>query len=129
MTLYWAAADMVCWSNDVYSYNMEQAKGHSGNNIITVIMRQKGVDLQTASDLVGEHFQTLMDRFLSVKNQLPSWGPSVDAIVTRYLKSMEHWIIGNLEWSFETQRYFGPLHAEIKTTRVVTLRPREEDED
>jgi len=129
MTLYWAAADMVCWSNDVYSYNMEQAKGHSGNNIVTVIMRQKGVDLQTASDLVGEHYKTLMDRFLSVKNQLPSWGPSVDAIVTRYLKSMGHWIIGNLEWSFETQRYFGPLHAEIKTTRVVTLRPREEDED
>ncbi|KAI0925898.1 Linoleate 10R-lipoxygenase cop4 [Taiwanofungus camphoratus] len=128
MTLYWAAADMVCWSNDVYSYNMEQAKGHSGNNIVTVLMRQKNVDLQTASDLVGEHFATLMDRFVTAKGGLPSWSPSVDAAVSDYVRAMEYWVTGNLEWSFETQRYFGVMHAEIKYTRLISLREREEEE-
>ncbi|KZT73096.1 terpenoid synthase [Daedalea quercina L-15889] len=125
MTLYWAAADMVCWANDVYSYNMEQAKGIGGNNIVTVLMHNKGVDLQTAVDLVGQHFKTLMDRFMEVKSRLPSWGSAVDQTVQMYVEAMEHWVSGNLEWSFETQRYFGPLHGEIKRTRIVPIRPHE----
>ncbi|PCH42339.1 terpenoid synthase [Wolfiporia cocos MD-104 SS10] len=129
MRLYWAAADMVCWSNDIYSYNMEQSKGIGGNNIVTVLMQDKGIDLQAASDLVGAHFDTLMRRFIATKKQLPSWGPAVDATVAGYVAAMEHWVIGNLEWSFETQRYFGALHAQIKDSLTVTLRPREQDDE
>ncbi|KAI0360075.1 terpenoid synthase [Trametes cingulata] len=127
MTLYWAAADMVCWSNDVYSYNMEQAKGHTGNNIVTVLMRQKAIDLQAASDLVGAHFAELMERFVETKKSLPSFGAGLDDAVARYVEAMEHWVIGNLEWSFESQRYFGAEHKRVKETRVVMLSPREED--
>jgi hypothetical protein len=32
-------------------------------------------------------------------------------------------------WSFETLRYFGPKHLEVKATRLVTLRPRERPEE
>ncbi|KZT07700.1 terpenoid synthase [Laetiporus sulphureus 93-53] len=129
MRLYWDAADMVCWSNDVYSYNMEQARGIDGNNIVTVLMRQKGINLQTAADLVGEHFKELMEDFIATRDSLPSWGAPVDAVVSNYVRAMEHWVIGNLEWSFETQRYFGARHTEIKKTRVVRLSPREEGDD
>lgn len=142
MCLYWAAADMVCWSNvsvqkpdlinsscspcqDVYSYDMEHSKGLGGNNIITVLQRARGIDLQTASDIVGGYFENLMDLFVGGKKRLPSWGPATDKDVTLYVSAMEHWIIGNLEWSFNTQRYFGPMVAEIKRTRVVTLTPKE----
>ncbi|KAI0370356.1 terpenoid synthase [Pilatotrama ljubarskyi] len=127
MTLYWAAADMVCWSNDVYSYNMEQAKGHTGNNIVTVLMRQKNIDLQAASDLVGAHFATLMNRFVETKRLLPTFGAGLDDAVARYVEAMEHWIIGNLEWSFESQRYFGAEHARVKETLVVMLNSADED--
>ena len=108
---------------------MEQAKGHHGNNIVTVLMKEKGVNLQTAANLVGEHFKTLMDRFVQSKKKLPSWGLTLDAAVAAYIKAMEHWTVGNLEWSFETQRYFGPTHAEIKRTRLVMLRPVEDGYD
>ncbi|KAI0077886.1 terpenoid synthase [Panus rudis PR-1116 ss-1] len=128
MNLYWAAADMVCWANDVYSYNMEQAKGHSGNNIVTVLMKAKNVDLQTASDLVGIKFNELMQTFISGKQGLPSWGPSTDNAVQAYIRAMEHWVVGNLDWSFETQRYFGAVHREVKRTRVVVLRPCDTEE-
>ena len=108
---------------------MEQARGIAGNNIVTVLMHDNKIDLQTAMDLVGEHFKTLMGRYAEAKTRLPSWGPSADEMVRKYVKAMDHWISGNIEWSFETQRYFGPLHAEIKKTRTVLLRPREEPED
>ncbi|KAI0784176.1 isoprenoid synthase domain-containing protein [Abortiporus biennis] len=125
MDLYWAAADMVCWANDLYSYNMEQAKGLGGNNIVAVLMQAKQVDLQTACDMVGDYFGKLMVRFIRGKKRLPSWDPKVDAIVTEYVEAMEYWVIGNLNWSFETQRYFGRFHGEVKRTLVVTLRPTE----
>ncbi|KAH9856521.1 terpenoid synthase [Lenzites betulinus] len=127
MTLYWAAADMVCWSNDVYSYNMEQAKGHSGNNIVTVLMREKNIGLQDAADLVGDHFAMLMNRFVETKKQLPSFGAELDDAVAQYVDALGHWVIGNLEWSFESQRYFGSEHMRVKDTRVIILSPADEN--
>lgn len=111
---------------DVYSYNMEQAKGHTGNNIVTVLMRQKKISLQEASDLIGAHFAALMNRFVEVKKQLPSFGAALDDAVAKYVVAMEHWVIGNLEWSFESQRYFGAEHTRVKETLVVVLSPAEE---
>ncbi|TFY60033.1 hypothetical protein EVG20_g7573 [Dentipellis fragilis] len=128
-SMYWAAADMVCWANDVYSYNMEQAKGHTGNNIVTVLMKATGLDLQGASDYIGEYYKVLMERYLADKARLPSFGsPALDRDVARYVQAMEYWPIGNLEWSFETNRYFGPRHDEVRRTRLIVLKPREEED-
>ncbi|TFY54399.1 hypothetical protein EVJ58_g8887 [Rhodofomes roseus] len=127
MRLHLAAVDMVCWSNDLYSYNMEQAMGHTGNNVMTVLMKSKNCDLQTAADHVGEHFKQLMDDFQADKARLPSWGPQMDAVVAKFVMAMETWVVGNCEWSFETQRYFGVQREEIKRTRVVELYPKRDE--
>ncbi|GLB40505.1 putative terpenoid synthase [Lyophyllum shimeji] len=129
MEIYWAAVDLVCWANDIYSYDMEQSKGISGNNIVTVLMAKRNMTLQEASDHVGAHCKELMDNFISAQARLPSWGSSVDSEVARYLQGLGCWVKGNLDWSFETQRYFGVRHLEIKETRLVTLRPREHPEE
>ncbi|KAL0954655.1 hypothetical protein HGRIS_003606 [Hohenbuehelia grisea] len=97
MDMYFAAVDMVAWSNDVYSYNMEQAKGHTGNNVVTVLMQWRNMTLQEASNHVGVHFQKLVDTYMSSKDKLPSWGAPVDADVARYVQAAGHWARGNLE--------------------------------
>ncbi|KZT64434.1 terpenoid synthase [Daedalea quercina L-15889] len=127
MRLHLAAVDMVCWSNDLYSYNMEQAMGHTGNNVMTVLMKSKDCDLQTAADHVGVHFKQLMDSFQADKARLPSWGPEMDAVVAKFVMAAETWVVGNCEWSFETQRYFGVQREEIKRTRIVKLYPKREE--
>ncbi len=76
---------------------MEQCKGHSGNNIVTVLMKEKHMDLQPAADYIGEYFKVLMDRFITKKAEIPSWGRKVDADVALYVEAMGHWIQGNLE--------------------------------
>ncbi|KIK10094.1 hypothetical protein K443DRAFT_126876 [Laccaria amethystina LaAM-08-1] len=119
---YWAACDFVCWANDVYSYDMEQAKGHTGNNIVTVLMNEKNLTLQQASDYIGVYCSDLVERYLTAKTRL---SPSLGLGPTRFIEALAYWMIGNLEWSFETVRYFGAKHAEIKMTRAVCLRPRE----
>ncbi|KAG6909950.1 Linoleate 10R-lipoxygenase cop4 [Tephrocybe rancida] len=129
MEIYWAAVDLVCWANDVYSYDMEQSKGISGNNIVTVLMKDKNMTLQEASDYIGTYSKELMDRLVSAQGRLPSWGTSVDSEVARYIHGLGCWVKGNLDWSFETQRYFGVKHLEIKETLLVALRPIELPEE
>ena len=63
------------------------------------------------------------------KKHLPSWGVAVDAAVASYVEAMEHWIVGNLDWSFKTLRYFGPQNEEIRLTRIVSILPQEYEED
>ncbi|KAI0325770.1 terpenoid synthase [Cubamyces sp. BRFM 1775] len=129
MAMHLATTDMVCWSNDLYSYNMEQAMGHTGNNIITVLMTHKSLSLQEAANHVGEHWKTLINTYLDAKESLPSWGEKIDHDVARYAMAMESWVIGNLNWSFETLRYFGPARLDVRRTGVVHLYPRQVKEN
>ncbi|KAH6909048.1 isoprenoid synthase domain-containing protein [Coprinopsis sp. MPI-PUGE-AT-0042] len=117
---YWAACDFVCWANDVYSYDMEQAKGHTGNNVVTVLMKEKGLGLQDAAEFVGQRCEVQMREYLEGLSEL---SPDLSPAAISYIKALGHWMVGNLVWSFETQRYFGPRHKQVKETRVVHLRP------
>ncbi|KAF8905261.1 isoprenoid synthase domain-containing protein [Gymnopilus junonius] len=118
-----AANDLVTWSNDIFSYNVEQSKGDT-HNMIPVVMNQEGVDLQTAVDFVGNMCKQSIDRFSAERNQLPSWGPEIDREVAIYVNGLADWIVGSLHWSFESERYFGKNGRDVKTTRIVELLPR-----
>ena len=76
---------------------MEQSKGISGNNIITVLMENRQMDLQTATDYAGVHCETLMTRFVETQARLPSWGTVVDSQVARFIVGLGYWMKGNLE--------------------------------
>ncbi|KAI0284274.1 terpenoid synthase [Russula aff. rugulosa BPL654] len=123
--IYFNAVDMVCWANDLYSYNMELSRGLEGNNFMTVLMRTQNMDIQAACDFVGGHYKQLMADFLSAKSSLRSFGPEVDIDVKRYVDACQYWPSGNLVWSFETPRYFGALRDQILRTRIVPLKPVE----
>ncbi|EDR08430.1 uncharacterized protein LACBIDRAFT_326872 [Laccaria bicolor S238N-H82] len=86
---YWAACDF-----DVYSYDMEQSKGHTGNNIVTVLMNEKNLTLQQASDYIGAYCSSLVERYLTAKARL---SPSLGSGPTRYIEALGYWMIGNLE--------------------------------
>ena len=55
--------------------------GHMTNNVLTVLQKAEGVDLQGAADLVGVHFKKLYDGFEADKARLPSFGSEMDAVV------------------------------------------------
>jgi len=92
--------------------------------MISVVMNQEGVDLQTAVDFVGNMCKASIDRFNHDRRCLPSWGPKIDKDVAVYVNGLADWIVGSLHWSFETERYFGKAGKTVKATRVVGLLPR-----
>ncbi|KAF8635373.1 hypothetical protein AX15_000378 [Amanita polypyramis BW_CC] len=118
-----ATNDVVTWSNDIFSYNVEQSKGDT-HNMISVVMKERGLDLQSAVDFVGDMCKQSIDRFNKERAELPCWGPDVDQEVTIYVQGLADWIVGSLHWSFETERYFGKNGREAKKTRVVKLLPQ-----
>lgn len=109
---------------DIYSYNKEQAGGHSANNLITVIEGERGIGLQEAFDVAGQFFQNDVEEFLRRKELLLSWGPEVDEVVSRYVTGLESWVSGSLEWSLSCGRYFGGSVEEVRRTRRVALAER-----
>ncbi|KAF9062379.1 isoprenoid synthase domain-containing protein [Rhodocollybia butyracea] len=119
---YNAALDLVCWANDLYSYNMEQAKGHSGANIITVIMETKKLKLQVALDFFGGYFESVTNQLHTARTTLNSRPGHEYHDAVRVLDALADWVRGNVLWSFTTERYFGIDSSTIRTTRRVTLK-------
>jgi len=117
-----ATNDLVAWSNDILSYNREQAKGDT-HNMIVIIMHHHGMTLQEAVDFVGDLCKKSIDRFIENKTRLPSWGLEIDGQVQVYVQGLVDWIVGSLHWSFDSERYFGKKGLQIKKSRVVDLAP------
>ncbi|KIJ64878.1 hypothetical protein HYDPIDRAFT_175348 [Hydnomerulius pinastri MD-312] len=116
--------DIICIGNDVYSYNVEQARGDDGHNAVTVVMNDLGTDLHEALDWIGEYSAILEARFLDNIDLLPSWGEEIDAQVATYVNGLGNWARANEAWSFETPRYFGKDGLDIQKHRKVMLSPR-----
>ena len=111
---------------DLYSYNIEQAAGHGGHNIITVVMNEKGVDLYGALHWVSEYHEQILSEFQAQYRTLPSWGTTTDLKVKTYVERLAYFIRGIDCWAFETERYFGTEGREVQSKRVVNLLPKVE---
>ncbi|KAH9976471.1 terpenoid synthase [Russula compacta] len=117
-------AETILLTNDMYSYNVEQARGYDSHNIITVVMNEKGVDLDGALNWIMVTYEQVLSKFEAQSCTLPSWGPTVDAAVNNYIERMSFWIRGHDCWSFESERYFGTKGVEIQRLRVMPLLPK-----
>ncbi|KAJ7473082.1 isoprenoid synthase domain-containing protein, partial [Mycena galericulata] len=119
---YNAAMDLVFWTNDLFSYNMEQSKGH-GANAVTVIMKSKGIDLQAAIDFLGGYCEALTSQLQESRRIFASRNDPVyykDAV--RIIDAFGDWVRGNDQWSLATERYFGKENHIVEETRIVKLK-------
>ena len=94
------------------------------HNIVVVVQHQLELELQDAIDYVGEFCLGCIDRFETLRKMLPSWGPDIDAQMQAYVDGLGSWMIGNLVWSFETERYFGTEGRQVRHDLSVALLPR-----
>ncbi|KAG7092988.1 Alpha-muurolene synthase [Marasmius oreades] len=120
--------DLVTWSNDIFSYNVEQARGDK-HNMVVILMHHHGHTLQSAVNAVGTMCRETIDNFTETRKSIPSWNSEVDEMVERYVRGLQDWIVGSLHWSFQTTRYFGTEGQTIKHGRVVKLLPVGEHAD
>ncbi|CAE6530155.1 unnamed protein product [Rhizoctonia solani] len=115
-----AANQILTWSNDIYSFSLEQAKGYT-HNLLFVVMWNKQIKLQDAVDFVDKMIEKRIKEYLDAKSRLRSFGSDLDAEVARYIQGIEYCIQANINWSLMTPRYFGPNFEEVTKTRIVEL--------
>ena len=116
-------ADCCFDLQDIFSYNVEQSRRDT-HNMIVVLMREQGLDLQGAVDYVGALCKGTIQRFEDNRAILPSWGEELDKQVAIYVEGLQNWIVGSLHWSFDSERYFGKEGLQVKQHRVIKLLPK-----
>lgn len=92
-------------------------------------MMHDGLRLQEAVDRVGEVYKQTLDTFIESQKRIPSWGDSIDKDVKLYVNGMQEWIVGSINWSYVTKRYFGDNGESVKATRVIDLLSKEKEKD
>ncbi|KAJ7797223.1 terpenoid synthase [Mycena olivaceomarginata] len=116
--------DLLILGNDLCSYNVEQARGDDGHNIVTVVMVQFHLDLHDALEWISALHDSLVTRFFLYADQIPYWGGLVDHQVSVYIEGLGNWVRANDCWSFESRRYFGKEGLNIKRHRHLELLPK-----
>ncbi len=111
----------------MHSYVVEVARGIAFHNIVTSIVEEHKVDVPAAMEWLDNFGKYRVDTFLNGIEQLPSWGPEIDANVQKYIKSIGYVVRGADAWSYESERYWGKKGMEIQKTRQVTLFPEAEE--
>ncbi|KAF8752969.1 Terpenoid synthase [Rhizoctonia solani] len=115
-----AGNDILTWSNDIYSFPIEFARGDT-HNLVCVAMHHNSLDLAGAIDFVNQLTRKRLDEYVEIKANLPSFGSGLDEQLARYLEGIEYCVQGFIDWTFLTPRYFGAEAAQVKETGVVNI--------
>ncbi|QRW10084.1 terpene synthase [Ceratobasidium sp. AG-Ba] len=115
-----AANDIICWTNDIYSFPTEYAQGDP-QSLVFVDMYNEQTDLQSAVNHVEKLAYERIKQFIDVKSRLPSFGPKLDPQIGRYVQGLEYWIQGTVHWVFTSPRYFGTDTEKLRSTGVVNI--------
>ncbi|KAG6867460.1 hypothetical protein C0993_002527 [Termitomyces sp. T159_Od127] len=117
--------DLIILSNDLYSYNIEQARGDGGHNLVTILIQHKHFSLTEAMTWIGNYASKLVHSLLNDLNHIPYFGEEHQADVERYVNGMGNWVRANDCWHFESGKYFGMDGLEIQKSRMVILLPQQ----
>ncbi|KUJ12619.1 terpenoid synthase [Mollisia scopiformis] len=119
------ATDLTIIANDILSYNKEQASGDDEHNLITIVMKEQNTDVQGAIDWTAKLHAEMIHRFNKLYLfEIPKWGGPLDLDVQSYVNGMAQWVGAYVQWSYESERYFGKRGLEVKKTRMLSLLPK-----
>ncbi|KAG6867045.1 hypothetical protein C0993_007245 [Termitomyces sp. T159_Od127] len=114
---------LLTLGEDVYSYNVEQARG-DGHNIVAILMHRENFALDQAMEWIGDYASRRVQNFLDDFGYVPDLGEEFRGDAKRYLDGLGNWVRAHDCWSFESRRYFATGGMEIQHSRKVALLPR-----
>jgi 5-epi-alpha-selinene synthase len=96
--------NVICWCNDLFSLAKERAH-FDMHNLVLVLQHESGMSLQEAVEAVALLVEREVRHFVALEARLPSFGPTIDSLVQRFVAVLRAWMRGNLDWSLESGRY------------------------
>ncbi|WP_298735084.1 hypothetical protein [uncultured Chitinophaga sp.] len=89
---------LLCWSDDLFSFGKERAKGND-YNLVSVLQQERMLTLDEALLCAAAIYNTDMRRFIMLSAQLPGFDEATDQAVARYVDALRRHIRGNIDWS------------------------------
>lgn len=98
------AGGIICWINDVLSYEKERAHGDFHNLVMVYEHHQKLLPSVAAMQAVAFVNAGVRD-FVAAAANLPSFGQAEDQELKRYLDTLRAVIRVTLSWTYDSTRY------------------------
>lgn len=98
------ANNVISWSNDIISLEMEMERGDV-HNLVLVLQREHQLTLQEAINRAAELCNNEVRKFMDLKSRLPSFGPVTDLKLQHYVLGLRYWMRGYIDWALKTERY------------------------
>ncbi|KAK4215799.1 terpenoid synthase, partial [Rhypophila decipiens] len=130
------AVQLICASNDVYSYNVEVLRGMGLFNVVSVVSvvsvvmaEQSMTSTKDAVSWIGRWNDQLVTEFLAAREELSrlgkseSWSEQTVGQVETCVDVLGCWVRANEDWHFESQRHFGTEGAKVQMEREVVMLP------
>lgn len=109
--------DLIIIANDIVSYRKEESERY-GHNLVAAARRQ-GLGAQAAFDAVGAMLEARYQDWAVA--EIRGWGGQIDEDVKKYIAAVKNIVVANVNWSFETTRYFGKMTKTVKETLMVDV--------
>jgi hypothetical protein len=111
-------------SQDILSFNAEQARGDIHNAVI-VVMQEQTLSIQDAMDFVGAWYRETVEEFCTAMRDLPPCrSVAMRNGVKMYVAAIANWVTSNYEWSLRSGRYFAVGQDPAEIGWVVPLMER-----
>ncbi|ETK32302.1 terpene synthase family protein [Microbispora sp. ATCC PTA-5024] len=111
------ACDLIGWDNDLLSYAKELGNDGARHNLVTVLMAHRTGSLQAALEEVVVMHNHALAAFVQHRASAERWASER---VRRYVRSLEHWVHGHIDFSLASARY---IQAWPRGTRWGAARP------
>ncbi|MFD4398911.1 terpene synthase family protein [Kitasatospora sp. NPDC058397] len=105
-----AAADLVCWTNDLMTVDKEAAQGDP-HNLVLVTAHHGGMDRHAAALLVTDAFEDRLRAHARARRELTdltrafATPPALRRQADHCAEALLDWARGHLEWGLGTPRY------------------------
>jgi len=118
----------VLTRQDIYSYNIERARGHALHNIMMCETYEKDTDMQEVGRHLNDWHNAMLAEFMRPRDEVDGrsraeYGGDVVRQVRFCVDGLARWIRGSDDWHFEGEHHFGKMGPEIQRTREVLMLP------
>jgi len=111
-------ANVIGWSNDVFSYHKEREAGDP-HNLVLLLGLEHSLDDEESCGLAIDMHNHEMQRFVELAGAVATKRSRDEPAVREFVDMLRAWIRANLDWAHASSRY--GLH-DSAPTRTVTER-------
>lgn len=110
------AANIIGWSNDLFSYRKER-EIEDPHNLVLLLIDQGRMDEDAACKLVIDMHNLEMMRFLELAEVVHRHNHDMTDTKSQFIAMLHHWIRANIDWAYSSTRY--GLERRSVSSRVV----------